>query len=48
MSELFTELGLIVIKYGYDAMMLLLACCQTGVAVIALRPVRSARVYPLR
>lgn len=48
MSELLVELGLLVLKHGYDALMLLLACCQTGVAVVSLRPKILAKVYPLR
>ena len=48
MSELLVEFGLLILKHGYDALMLLLACCQTGVAVVALRPAKLARVYPLR
>ena len=48
MSDLLVELGLLVLKHGYDALMLLLACCQTGVAVVALRPVKVAKVYPLQ
>lgn len=47
MSELLVEFGLLVLKHGYNALMLLLACCQTGVAVVALWPAKMARVYPL-
>ena len=47
MSELLIEFGLLVLKHGYDALMLLLVCCQTWVAVVALRPAKLARVYPL-
>jgi hypothetical protein len=29
-------------------LMLLLVCCQTLIAAIALRPAKPARIYPLR
>lgn len=48
MSIAINYVGSLILTYGYDALMLLLVCCQTLVAAIALRPVKPARIYPLR
>lgn len=34
--------------YGYDTFMLLLACGQTWLAALALKPAKPAKIYSLR
>jgi hypothetical protein len=48
MSALLNYILLLIQSYGYDALMLLLVCCQTWLAAITLRPSKPARTYPLR
>ena len=48
MIALFNNILLLIQSYGYDALMLLMVCCQTWLAAIALRPSKPAKFYPLR
>ncbi len=48
MSAVLDKLVTFLLLHGYDVFMMLMVCCQTLIAAVALWPKKMARVYPLR